>query len=272
MAGDHPPPADQPPHAAGADQAGAEAVRDPPGRVIPGESPAEAAGDWLAAEVAVAMRRIRDLRAETGQLHERLTAVDEQVRLTGARHAHLAAAVSEDLAPRVGALQQLVTEELGQLRGDVDTLLADRRSEDNTKNPPVDWTALTGRCAVCCSPATWAAPSSSTTSCSTPRQRPSSSVRSSSPIWTPWPRASRRWERSPPAMSSAPWAESSSVTSGTRRPQVHAADYDDHHGHRHLRDRTAPHLRHHRLLAPILLILLRLTKDSPSAANGAAPR
>ena len=143
MAGDQPPPADQPPHAAGADQAGAEAVRDPAGRAIAGGSPAEAAGDWLAAEVAVAVRRIRELRAETGQLHERLTAVDEQVRLTGARHAQLAAAVSEDLAPRVGALQQLVTEELGQLRGDVDTLLADRRSEDNTKNPPVDWTALT---------------------------------------------------------------------------------------------------------------------------------
>ena len=50
--------------------------------------------------------------------------------------------MSEDLAPRVSALQQLVTDEFGRLRGEVDVLLSERQEQDKTKNPPVDWAAL----------------------------------------------------------------------------------------------------------------------------------
>ena len=95
-------------------------------------------------------RRIRELRETTRQHGEQLAAIvkqlgalTEQVGQTTARHTDLAAAVSEDLAPRVGALQQLVTEELGRLRSDVDVLLAERKERDKTKNAPVDWATLT---------------------------------------------------------------------------------------------------------------------------------
>ena len=106
------------------------------------------AGQSAAAEhdqqvAAAAARRVRALLAGFTQLGDRVSGLAADIQTVAARHTHLAAAVSEDLAPKVDALQQLVTEELGQLRGDVDTLLADRRSEDNTVNPPVDWTALT---------------------------------------------------------------------------------------------------------------------------------
>ena len=37
----------------------------------------------------------------------------------------------------------MLTEELGQLRGDVDVLLTERKERDKTKNAPVDWAALT---------------------------------------------------------------------------------------------------------------------------------
>jgi hypothetical protein len=50
--------------------------------------------------------------------------------------------VSEDLAPWVKALQQLVTEEFGRLRSEIDVLLAERQEQNKTKNPPVDWAAL----------------------------------------------------------------------------------------------------------------------------------
>ena len=48
----------------------------------------------------------------------------------------------EDLAPWVNALQQLVTEEFGRLRSEIDVLLAERQEQNKTKNPPVDWAAL----------------------------------------------------------------------------------------------------------------------------------
>ena len=67
----------------------------------------------------------------------------EQLRQTGTLHADLAAAVSEDLAPRVIGLQQVLTEELAQLRGDVDVLLTERKELDKNKNAPVDWASLT---------------------------------------------------------------------------------------------------------------------------------
>ena len=95
-------------------------------------------------------RKIREQRETTRQHGEQLVAIvkqwgalTEQVGQTTARHTDLAAGVSEDLAPRVGALQQLVTEELGRLRSDLDVLLAERHERDKTKNPPVDWAALT---------------------------------------------------------------------------------------------------------------------------------
>jgi hypothetical protein len=102
------------------------------------------------AESLVNARRIRELRETTRQHGEQLVAIGkqlnaltEQVGQITTRHTDLAAAVSEDLAPRVGALHQLVTEELGRLRGDVDVLLAERKEWDKTKNAPVDWAALT---------------------------------------------------------------------------------------------------------------------------------
>ena len=93
------------------------------------------------AETLVTARKIRELRETTGQHGEQLTAISEQLRaLTEqvgkavARHTDLATAVSEDLAPRVGGLHQVLTEELAQLRGDVDVLLAERQERDKTKN------------------------------------------------------------------------------------------------------------------------------------------
>jgi hypothetical protein len=102
------------------------------------------------AESLVNARRIRELRETTRQHGEQLVAIvkqlgalTEQVGHITARHTDLAAAVSEDLAPRVGALHQLVTEELGRLRSDLDVLLAERNERDKTKNPAVDWATLT---------------------------------------------------------------------------------------------------------------------------------
>ena len=80
---------------------------------------------------------------QLASIGEQLRELAEQLQLTSTRHADLAAAVSEDLAPKVGGLHQVLTEELGQLRGDVDVLLNERKERDKTKNAPVDWAALT---------------------------------------------------------------------------------------------------------------------------------
>jgi len=102
------------------------------------------------AEALVTARKIRELRETTGQHDEQLTDISEQLRAlteqvgeTAARHTDLATAVSEDLGPRVGGLHQVLTEELAQLRGEVDVLLTERQERDKTKNAPVDWAALT---------------------------------------------------------------------------------------------------------------------------------
>ena len=109
------------------------------------------------AEAQVTARRLRELQKTTGHLREateqhgaqlasvgeQLQELGEQVAQTSARHTDLAAAVSEDLAPRVSGLKQVFTEELGQLRGDVDVLLNERKERETTKNAPVDWAALT---------------------------------------------------------------------------------------------------------------------------------
>jgi hypothetical protein len=109
------------------------------------------------AEAQVTARRLRELQKTTGHLREateqhgeqlasvgeQLQELGEQVAQTSARHTDLAAAVSEDLAPRVSGLKQVFTEELGQLRGDVDVLLNERKEREKTKNAPVDWAALT---------------------------------------------------------------------------------------------------------------------------------
>ena len=122
----------------------------PPGEGAPGDPSASATARQAADEAVVNARRIRELRAMTGQLGEQvaatttqLDAVAEQLKQTGRRHTDLAATVSEDLAPRVNALQQLVTEEFRRLRGDIDVLPSERQEQNKTKNPPVDWAALT---------------------------------------------------------------------------------------------------------------------------------
>ena len=110
------------------------------------------------AEALVTARRLRELRRRPGscgeateQHGEQLASVGEQLRelaeqvaQTSARHTDLAAAVSEDLAPRVsGAARRWSPRNSAQLRGDVDVLLTERKERDKTKNAPVDWAALT---------------------------------------------------------------------------------------------------------------------------------
>jgi len=97
--------------------------------------------------------RLTSLNEELGTLTEQLGVLTEQVgqlglltrqvRQTNDRHMALAAAVSEDLAPRLDVLHQLVTDEVARLRGEVDALLADRKEQKKNKNEPVDWAALT---------------------------------------------------------------------------------------------------------------------------------
>jgi hypothetical protein len=120
----------------------------PPREGAPGDPTASATGQDDA-ESLVNARRIRELRPTTGRLIEQVAAVAaqlatvaEQLNQTKRRHTDLAAAVSEDLAPRVSALQQLVTDEFGRLRGEVDVLLSERGEQDKPNNPPVDWAGL----------------------------------------------------------------------------------------------------------------------------------
>jgi hypothetical protein len=120
------------------------------GDATPQLPPAAPARPGCEAEALVTARKIRELRETTRQHGEQLVAIvkqlgalTEQVGQITARHTDLAAAVSEDLAPKVGALHQLVAEELGRLRSDLDVLLAERRERDETKNAPVDWATLT---------------------------------------------------------------------------------------------------------------------------------
>jgi hypothetical protein len=114
-----------------------------------GDDPAASTERQDDAQNRVDARRIRELRATTGRLVEKvataaaqLDTVAEQLKQAGRQHTDLAAAVSEDLAPRVSALQQLVTDEFGRLRGEVDVLLSEREEREKTKNPPVDWASL----------------------------------------------------------------------------------------------------------------------------------
>ena len=116
----------------------------------PGSAPAAAPRPGGEAEALVIARKIRELRERTWQHDEQLTNISEQLRTlteqvgeTAARHTDLATAISEDLAPRVSGLHQVLTEELAQLRGEVDVLLTERQERDKTKNAPVDWAALT---------------------------------------------------------------------------------------------------------------------------------
>src|SRR6185436_15842962 len=102
----------------------------PPPREGAPRDPAASAERPADAESLVNARRIRELRATTGRLIEQVAAVGEQLNQTRGRHTDLAAAVSEDLAPRVSALQQLVTDEFGRLRGEVDGMLSEREEQD----------------------------------------------------------------------------------------------------------------------------------------------
>jgi hypothetical protein len=132
---------------------GAEPPTPPPTDDQPSRAAGDATNPENASDELVAARRqreLRELRTAQGQLIDQvatlaaqLGTVTEQLARTGRQHADLAAAVSEDLAPQVGALRQMVSEELGQLRGAVDVLLAERKEREKTKNAPVDWALLT---------------------------------------------------------------------------------------------------------------------------------
>lgn len=92
--------------------------------------------ELAAAEQRVRAARERDVR--TGL--DRLAA---DVATLRSRHSDLAAAVSEQLAPTLAALEQTTTTELGQLRGHVTELYTALEQEQQAKNPPVDWIGMT---------------------------------------------------------------------------------------------------------------------------------
>ena len=51
--------------------------------------------------------------------------------------------MAQDLAVKVDALQRFTQDDVGQLRADVDVLLNERTQQEQAKNAPVDWAALT---------------------------------------------------------------------------------------------------------------------------------
>ena len=107
------------------------------------DDPTTSASRHEDAETLVNTRRIRELRTITEQLVAEVASITAQLTQTGRWHTDLAAVVSEDLAPRVAALQQLATEEFGRLRGEVDVLLSERQEREKAKNPPINWALLT---------------------------------------------------------------------------------------------------------------------------------
>jgi hypothetical protein len=66
--------------------------------------------------------------------------IREKVDQTAELHTALAATVSEQLAPELGALRQATVDELASLRGDLNEVLETLNRENN---PPVDWFHLT---------------------------------------------------------------------------------------------------------------------------------
>lgn len=111
---------------------------DPDDEHDPWANPAEETSpddELAAAEARVAARREQDLRA-------RVQAIGAQLDTLRAQHAELAAAVSEDLAPTLAALEQTATTELGQLRAHVTELHEALEQEQRVKNPPVDWIGM----------------------------------------------------------------------------------------------------------------------------------
>jgi hypothetical protein len=92
---------------------------------------------------AAAARRVRALLEGFTQLSDRVTKLAADIETVAARHTELAAAVSEELGPRLQDLSQVLAEEAGGLRRDVDALLDDRREQDKTRNRPLDWAGLT---------------------------------------------------------------------------------------------------------------------------------
>src|SRR5690349_20455488 len=91
-----------------------------------------------AAEELVNARGFREVRMTTERLAAQVATITTQLAHIGRAHTDLAGAVSEDLAPRVDALQQLVTEEFGRLRGEVDVLLSERQEREKARNPPIN--------------------------------------------------------------------------------------------------------------------------------------
>ena len=104
---------------------------------------AAAGHDGAGRPAAMDIGRVRELRTTIEQLAAQLAAITTQLTETGRLHADLAAAVSEDLAPRVDVLQKLTNAQFGRLRREVDVLLSERRQREKVKNPPINWASLT---------------------------------------------------------------------------------------------------------------------------------
>ena len=99
----------------------------PDGHRAPAEPRRRGAGD-RAGRIGSCARRPGGTASSSPRSASSCASSPSSSQQTSTRHTDLAAAVSEDLAPRVGALQQVVTERVGRLRGDVDVLLTERKS------------------------------------------------------------------------------------------------------------------------------------------------
>ncbi|WP_103383426.1 hypothetical protein [Pseudonocardia dioxanivorans] len=95
---------------------------------------------------AAALAEMRRLRDEVAQLRTAVAGGEGSGELRAlvqdlaARHTELASAVSEGLAPELGALRQFTTEELARQRQQLNEVL---QALSRERNPPVDWPQLT---------------------------------------------------------------------------------------------------------------------------------
>ena len=103
------------------------------------------------AEAQVTARRLRELQKTTGHLREaaeqhgeqlasvgeQLQELGEQVARTSARHTDLAAAVSEDLAPRVSSLSRRRPRSSGSSAATSTCCSTNGKERETTKNAPV---------------------------------------------------------------------------------------------------------------------------------------
>jgi hypothetical protein len=147
--------------------------------------------------------------------------IREKVDRTAELHTALAATVSEQLAPELGALRQATVDELASLRGDLNEVLETLNKE---KNPPVDWFHLTAEQAEEQWPvlAQWVGE-----------------------VFVPWYRITRGqlpdcWALHPNALVELSWLRSAHLQSYIPSSHPHiAAEWHD----RHVPPRRAPGLR-----------------------------